>query len=96
MWKINHTAVTVLCGVVQTESVTKKNSIRENSWFSGTHLSLEQAVKLTYYWVYELPNDFISRELKIGSDHTLVDWKNFARGLYVYIRTGYRTDWWPR
>jgi transposase-like protein len=48
-------------------------------------LSLEQAVKLTYYWVYELPNDFISRELKIGSDHTLVDWKNFAREVCLCI-----------
>ena len=49
----------------------KKTSVREGSWFSGTHLLLEQAVKLTYYWVYELPGDFIARELKIGSDHTI-------------------------
>jgi len=44
----------------------KKTSVREGSWFSGTHLLLEQAVKLTYYWVYEMPGEFISRELKIG------------------------------
>ena len=57
----------------------KKVSIREESWFSGSHLLLEQIVKLTYYWVYSLPKDHISRELKIGSEHTLVDWENFAR-----------------
>ena len=62
----------------------KKVSIREGSWFSGSHL-LEQIVKLTYYWVYSLPNDHISRELKIGSEHTLVDWKNFAREVCLEI-----------
>ena len=45
---------------------------------SGTPLLLEQAVKLTYYWVYELLGDFIARELKIGSDHTIVNC-NFVR-----------------
>lgn len=63
----------------------KKTSVREGSWFFGSHLLLEQAVKLTYYWVYELPGDFISRELKIGSDHTIVDWKNFAREVCLCI-----------
>ena len=63
----------------------KKVSIREGSWFSGSHLLLEQIVKLTYYWVYSLPNDHISRELKIGSEHTLVDWKNFAREVCLEI-----------
>lgn len=35
--------------------------------------------------LYELPGDFISRELKIGSDHTRVDWKNFAREVCLCI-----------
>lgn len=63
----------------------KKVSVREGSWFSGSHLLLEQIVKLTYYWVYDLPNDFISRELRIGSDHTVVDWKNFSREVCLSI-----------
>lgn len=46
---------------------------------------MEQIVKLTYYWVYDLPNDFISRELRIGSDHTVVDWKNFSREVCLSI-----------
>lgn len=64
----------------------KKVSVREGSWFSGSHLLLEQIVKLTYYCVYDLPNHFISRELRIGSDHTVVDWpKNFSREVCLSI-----------
>ena len=44
---------------------TNKISIREGSWFSGTHLSLDQVIKLTYYWVYKLPLEFIARELQV-------------------------------
>ena len=42
---------------------------------------MEQIVKLTYYWVYKhdkCPAEFVARELRIGSQHTLVDWYNFA------------------
>jgi len=63
----------------------KKNSVREGSWFSGTHLLLEQTVKLTHYWVYEQPGQFISRELKIGGEHTVVDWRNFAREVCLSV-----------
>ena len=42
-------------------------------------------MKLTYYWVYNLPNDFITRELRIGSEHTLVDWKNIAREVCIGV-----------
>lgn len=41
---------------------------------------MEQIVKLTYYSVYDLPSDFISRELRIGSDHTVADWKKYLQG----------------
>lgn len=63
----------------------KKTSVREGSWFFGSHLLMEQAVKLTYYWIYQLLGDFISRKLNIGSDHTIVDWKNFAREVCLCI-----------
>lgn len=46
---------------------------------------MKQIVKLTYYSVYDFPNDFISRELRIGSDHTVVDWKNFSREVCLSI-----------
>ena len=59
--------------------------VREGSWFSGSHLLLDQVIELTYYWVYKLPLEFISRELKIGSEHTIVDWCNFAREVCIGI-----------
>ena len=40
---------------------------------------------MTYYWVYKCPADFLTRELRIGSEHTLVDWYNFAREVCVEI-----------
>ena len=64
---------------------TKKLSIREGSWFSKSNLLLEQIVKLTYYWVYKCPADFVNRELRIGSEHTLVDWCYFEREVCVEI-----------
>ena len=42
-------------------------------------------MKLTYYWVYELPGEFISSELKIGGEHTVVDWRNFAREVCLSV-----------
>jgi IS1 family transposase len=42
-------------------------------------------VKLTYYWIYDLPGDFISRKLKLGSEHTIVDLSNFARKVCLCI-----------
>ena len=68
------------------DSCNKKTSIREGSWFSGTHLLLEQAIKLTYYWVYKTPSEFVLRELRIGSEHTIENWYNFAREVCIAIR----------
>ena len=63
----------------------KKTSIKEGSWFSGSHLLLEQAIKLTYYWVYKTPSDYVVRELKIGSPRTIADWYNVVREVCVEI-----------
>ena len=57
----------------------KKISIRGNSWFAYSHLELSHIVKLTYYWVYKCTNEQVQHELRIGSDHTVVNWYNFAR-----------------
>ena len=48
-------------------------------------MSLDQVIKLTYYWVYKLPLAFIAMELKIGSEHTIVDWCQFARDFCIGI-----------
>ena len=56
-----------------------KISIRAGSWFENSHLTLQQVVKLTYYWVYKTRQETVKRELKISCDETVVDWYNFCR-----------------
>ena len=63
----------------------KKISIRKGSWFAGSHLGIDVILKLTYYWVYNCPNDYVTNELRIGSKHTIVDWFNFAREVCIEI-----------
>ena len=62
-----------------------KISLRKFSWFEGSHLKIEQILKLTYYWVYKIPQEFVQSQLRIGSNHTLIDWYNFAREVCVSI-----------
>ena len=42
---------------------------------------LEQAIKLTFYWVYKTPlaSEFVIRELQICSEHTIAVWYNYTR-----------------
>lgn len=42
-------------------------------------MTLAQALKVTYYWVIKTRQETVARELRIGSEHTLVDWFNFCR-----------------
>lgn len=63
----------------------KKLYIRQGSWFLKSHLTLAQIVKLTYYWVYKYPAELKAHELRLGSDHTTVDWFNFASEVCVEI-----------
>lgn len=65
----------------------KKTSVREGSWFSGSHLLLKQAVKRTYYWVYELPGGFISRQLKIR----MLTGKTLQERFVFVLRQGFKT-----
>ena len=74
-----------MCWRCSNGKCNKKLSIREGSWFSKSKHLLEQIVKLTYYWVYKCPADFVTRELRIGSERTLVDWYNFSREVCVEI-----------
>ncbi|KAL8585556.1 hypothetical protein ACOMHN_046216 [Nucella lapillus] len=53
-------------------------SIRFDSWFQRSHLSLTKCILLLYFWVEDFPQDKICRELGISS-HTAVDWCNFVR-----------------
>ena len=42
-----------------------KISVRAGSWFEHSNSSLQQVVKLTYYWVYKARQDTVRRELEI-------------------------------
>ena len=53
-------------------------SIRKNSWFAKSNLSLEEIVKLTYWWCRGLKRDEIRHKVNI-SKHTAVDWDSFCR-----------------
>ena len=56
-------------------------SIRKDSWFEKSNLSLEEIVKLTYWWCRGLKQDEICHEVSV-SEHTAVDWDSFCRETY--------------
>ena len=53
-------------------------SIRENSWFEQSNLTLEEIMKLTYWWCCGLTENQIMHQLRLSSA-TVVDWANFCR-----------------
>ena len=53
-------------------------SIRKGSWFENSNLSLEEVLKLTYWWCRDVKQEEICHELNIAS-HTAVDWDSFCR-----------------
>ena len=57
----------------------RKISLRHGSWFEGSHLTLSQIVLLSYFWIYDYPQEIVRHEIDIGSSHTTVDWYNFCR-----------------
>ena len=66
-------------------SCNKKVSIRKGSWFEGSHMTLEQVLKLSYMWVWKCDQQFIMRECRIGSTATIVDWCHFCREVCLTI-----------
>ena len=53
-------------------------SIRKGSWFENSNLSLEEVLKLTYWWCRDVKQEKICHELNIAS-HTAVDRDSFCR-----------------
>ncbi len=66
----------------------KKVSKRKGSWFDGSHLSIDQIVKLTYLWVHKCSEEFTMRECGIVGEHTIVDWYSFCREVCVEVLQG--------
>ncbi len=59
----------------------RTRSVRAGTWFEGTHLSIEQALIVTYCWAYNYHQYDARREADIVSDHTTVDWYAKCRGV---------------
>ena len=52
--------------------------IRENLWFEQSNLTLEEIIKLTYWWCCGLTENQIMHHLRLSSA-TVVDWASFCR-----------------
>ncbi|XP_054770517.1 uncharacterized protein LOC129278343 [Lytechinus pictus] len=57
---------------------SKECSIRKDSWFENSNLSLPETVKFTYWWCMGISQKLIIQQLQL-SDHTSVDWAMFCR-----------------
>ena len=53
-------------------------SIRKGSWFDNSKMTLEEILKLTYWWCQDLDQSQIKHELGLA-ESTAVDWDNFCR-----------------
>lgn len=53
-------------------------SIRKNSWFEKSNLTLEEVVKFTYWWSVGMEQCQITDQLSLASN-TGVDWDSFCR-----------------
>ena len=67
----------------------RRINIRKGSFFEGSHLQLWQVLCLTYFWSIDcgrsrgLSQQQIMKELEIGCNSTIVDWKQFCRDVCV-------------
>jgi hypothetical protein len=56
-----------------------KRSLRHESWFAKSNLSLVAITRLVYYWVQETEEQRTKFECGIGSDNTMVDFFMYCR-----------------
>ena len=58
-------------------------SMRQNSWFSGSRLSIEKVLALTYAWVHKFTTTQAVHETSLDdestSTETVIDWYNYCR-----------------
>ena len=55
-----------------------RKSIRENSFFAKSHLSLDKLLTLLYWWTTDARQSIVRNELQIGRE-CLVDWYQYIR-----------------
>lgn len=53
-------------------------SIRQGSWFEKSNMTVEEILKLTYWWCRDVKQEQIRHELNLASN-TAVDWDSFCR-----------------
>ena len=63
---------------------TFKLALRKHSFFSGSHLSFSQIVKLIYFWTYEYPKTIVLHESEL-SNKTVIDFYNFCREVCTVV-----------
>lgn len=54
-------------------------SVRSDSFFARSHLTLKQLIIIMYCWARDMPQREILHEADVRSPNTLVDWCNFIR-----------------
>jgi len=58
-------------------------SMRQNSWFSGSRLSIEKVLALTYAWAHKFTTTQAVHETSLDdestSTETVIDWYNYCR-----------------
>ena len=70
-------------------------SIRKDSWFEKSNLTLEEIVKLTYWWCRGVSQEDIRHEVNV-SEHTAVDWDSFCRETCEVTLLERKQDRWTR
>ncbi|GFW45406.1 DDE_Tnp_IS1595 domain-containing protein [Trichonephila clavipes] len=53
-------------------------SLRKNSWFSNSKLSMYDVLRVTKMWFGRCMNDYVVNELKLNKN-TVIDWFMFCR-----------------
>ncbi len=69
---------------IKAEKCKSSRSVRANSWFFKSKLTLQEIVLLTYLWWAKLPAVHIKNEFKFSS-RTIVDWNSFCREVAIDV-----------
>ena len=59
-----------------------ERSIRQNTWFEKSNMTLQEILKFTYWWTIGLTQQQIMLQLQISSS-TVVDWSMFCREVTI-------------
>ena len=77
------------------KSCNREVSIRHNSWFCGSHLSISKILALTYAWAHSFTTSQAMHETssraKTTSSETVVDWYNYCREVCAEIISRHHT-----